>query len=149
MDSGYIDFLIRAKRATYAAKGAECAPSRPGSHDLEYREGDLMYYDTYLGGDKFSGEEALWVSGVPVWSMNYPGRVTGDNFSGDFLKQALLSVPRDKPFRGPARFESDGFPGYLFVCESCGGTEWFQGFEYISLDGERIYECCFIGGDVI
>ena len=80
MDSQLIDFLIRAKQATYAGKGAETDPSRPASHDLVYREGEYMYYDTYLGGDRFAGEEALWISGVPVWSMNYAGRVIGDNF---------------------------------------------------------------------
>ena len=84
-----IQFLMRAKRATYAGKGAETASSRPSSHDLEYREGDLMYLDTFLGGERFAGEEALWIGDVPYWSMNYVGRVTGTPFSGDFLKEAL------------------------------------------------------------
>ena len=87
-----IEFLIRAKKATYAGKGAETTSSRTKSHDLKYTEGDLMYYDTYLGGEKFAGEEALWISETPYWSMNYVGRVTGENFSGDFLKEALLHV---------------------------------------------------------
>lgn len=60
-----IQFLIKAKKATYAGKGAETTSSRPGSHDLVYSEGELMYYDTYLGGEKFAGEEALWISGIP------------------------------------------------------------------------------------
>ena len=46
-----IDFLIKAKKATYAGKGAETASSRPQSHDLIYEEGGLTYYDTYLGGE--------------------------------------------------------------------------------------------------
>lgn len=54
-----IDFLLRAKRATYAGKGAETPAFRPGAHDLLYREEDLLYYDTYLGGDLFAGEEAV------------------------------------------------------------------------------------------
>ena len=94
MDKLIVSFLIRAKQATYAGKGAETAPSRTGSHDLVYRENNLMYYDTYLGGDRFAGEEALWISDVPYWSMNYVGRVTGSPFSGDFLKEALLHVRR-------------------------------------------------------
>ena len=52
MDKRIIEFLIRAKKATYAGKGAETASSRPESHDLVYREDDLMYLDTYLGGPK-------------------------------------------------------------------------------------------------
>ena len=53
MDKRIIGFLIRAKKATYAGKGAETASSRPASHDLVYKEDDLMYLDTYLGGGKF------------------------------------------------------------------------------------------------
>jgi hypothetical protein len=92
MDKQLVDFLIRAKQATYAGKGAETASSRVKSHDLVFKEGEYMYYDAYLGGDKFAGEEALWISEVPYWSMNYIGRVIGANFSGDFLKEALLKA---------------------------------------------------------
>ena len=143
MDKILVDFLIKAKQATYAGKGAETASSRVRSHDLVYREGEYMYYDTYLGGDRFAGEEALWISEVPYWSMNYAGRVTGDNFSGDFLKEALLRVPEDKPFRGPEAYaEGD----YLYQCSIDGDYEWFQGKEIISYKGVMIYECYFHGG---
>lgn len=138
-----IPFLINAKKCTYAGKGAEFPASRPASHDLRYEEGDLLYHDTYLGSGKFAGEEALWESGVPFWSMNYVGRVIGDNFSGDFLKEALLLVPQDKPYRGPERYENGD---YLFECKSEGSFEWFQGFESISYQGNVIYECFFNGG---
>ena len=84
MDKRLIDFLIKAKQATYAGKGAETTSSREKSHDLIYKEGDYMYYDTYLGSGKFAGEEALWIKGVPYWSMNYIGRVTGSNFAVTF-----------------------------------------------------------------
>lgn len=138
-----IKFLIRAKKATYAGKGAETVSSRPKSHDLTYSENDLMYYDTYLGGDRFAGEEAIWIDNIPYWSMNYAGRVTGDNFSGDFLKDALSHVNADKPFRGPEMY-SDG--DYTYFCEVNGDFEWFQGNENISFKGRIIYECFFHGG---
>lgn len=137
-----IQFLIRAKKATYAGKGAETASSRPGSHDLVYSEGELMYYDTYLGGEKFAGEEALWISGIPYWSMNYAGRVTGDNFSGDFLKEALRNVTADKPFRGPDSYTNGE---YTYTCEVSGDFDWFQGYETFSYKGETIYDCYFHG----
>ena len=143
MDKELVDFLIRAKKATYAGKGAETSSSRVKSHDLVYREGDYMYYDTYLGGEKFAGEEALWISEEPYWSMNYVGRVTGDNFSGDFLKEALLKVPEDKPFRGPEEY-TDG--DYSYKCEISGEYDWFQGYETSSYKGTVIYECYFHGG---
>ena len=143
MDQQVIRFLIKAKQATYAGKGAETASSRLKSHDLVYEDGDYMYYDTYLGGDKFAGEEALWISGIPCWSMNYAGRVTGENFSGDFLKVALLHVPEEKPFRGPDEY-ADG--NYAYHCCTEGTFEWFQGKETINYRGEQIYECFFHGG---
>ena len=144
-DKKITDFLIRAKKATYAGKGAETAPSREKSHDLIYEDGEYMYYDTYLGGNRFSGEEALWISKVPYWSMNYIGRVTGENFSGDFLKEALLHVPEDKPFRGPSEHVNGD---YVYRCNIEGDFDWFQGRETISLKGTMIYECFFHGGRI-
>ena len=143
MDKSIISFLIRAKRATYAGKGAETASSRIGSHDLVYRENNLMYYDTYLGGDRFAGEEALWISDMPYWSMNYIGRVTGSPFSGDFLKEALLHVPEDMPFRGPEKYVNGN---YDYSCSVEGDCDWFQGKETISYCGNQIYECIYHGG---
>ena len=143
MDKRIVAFLIRAKQATYAGKGAETASSRTASHDLVYREDDLVYYDTYLGGDRFAGEEALWISGVPCWSMNYAGRVIGENFSGDFLKEALLHVPEDKPYRGPQKYINGD---YTYSCDTEGDSDWFQGKETIDYRGKLIYECFFHGG---
>ena len=143
MDKEIIDFLIRAKRATYAGKGAETAPSRPKSHDLEYTEGELTYIDTYLGGDRFAGEEALWISGIPRWSMNYVGRVLGESFSGDFLKEALLHVPEEEPYRGPREYVNGE---YTYRCAPKGSFEWFRGKETIEYRGALIYECLFHGG---
>ena len=140
-----VDFLIRAKRATYAGKGAETASCRPGSHDLAFSEGELTYYDSYFGGNEFVGEEAVWIDGRPFWSMNYAGRVFGSGFSGDFLKEALLRVPAEKPFRGP-EFHTDG--KYTYTCDVNGDFGWFQGYEAIYLDGRKIYECFFHGSTV-
>lgn len=143
MDKELIEFLIRAKIKTYAGKGKEEEPSRLKSHDLKYIENNLMYYDTYLGGDKFSGTEALWKDNIPIWSMNYVGRVIGNNFSGDFLKEALKRVPFDKPFRGPKEYiEGD----YKYISNVIGVISWFNGKEEIYYKNELIYECFYHGG---
>jgi len=136
-------FLIRAKRVTYAGHGAEVEPSRLASHDLAHREGDLSYYDTYLGGERFLGEEALWARGAPVWGMNYAGRVLSAGFHGDFLKEALAAVPREQPFRGPALYQKGA---YSYHCRVSGDFDWFEGVEEIFADGVRVYECRFHGG---
>lgn len=140
-----IEFLIRAKKATYAGKGSESEPSRPASHDLQYTEGNLHYIDTYIGGEKFAGEEAVWKDGQPVWTMNYCGRVIAEGFSGDFLKEALANVPFDTPYRGPAEYRSGE---YLYKCSVTGDFHWYNGFEEIFNGGNKVYECMFHGGDV-
>lgn len=139
-------FLLRAKRSTYAAKGKEAAPSRPASHDFAYAEGNWRYIDTYLGGERFAGEEAVWREGVPVWSMNYMGRVLGGEFSGDFLKEALMRGTQDMPQRGPALYAKGA---YTYHCRVDGDMDWFIGQEEILLSGRRIYECRFHGGKII
>lgn len=138
-------FLLRAKRATYAGHGAEVPASRPQSHDLAYTEGTFSYYDTYLGGSSFSGEEALWDEGSPFWSMNYVGRLVGEGFSGDFLKECLALVPADRPFRGPPVHQNGDF---LYHRAVQGDFSWFVGDEAIYLRGRLVYECRFHGGAV-
>ncbi|QAT41532.1 DUF5680 domain-containing protein [Clostridium sp. JN-9] len=138
-----IEFLITAKRKTYAGKGAEVESSRPRSHDFQYRDGDLLYIDTYLGGEMFSGEEAVWVKDNPVYAMNYSGRVLSDDFSGDFLKAALSMVSEELPFRGPRLFQDKKF---LYRCSVNGTSDWFQGYEEIYYCQNKVYECYFHGG---
>lgn len=142
---GLRDFLCRAKKATYAGHGAEVPPCRPESHDLRHREGDLLYLDSYLGGERFSGEEAVWRGGRPLWAMNYTGRVIGEGFSGDFLKYCLSLVEPSSPYRGPALHCRGDF---AYRCRVEGSFGWFLGSEEIYLRGLMVYECVFHGGAV-
>ena len=144
-DSKLISFLMKAKRNTYAAKGAEIQSTRPKSHDLSFQEGDYLYIDTYLGGERFSGEEAVWEKGIPIYAMNYTGRVLSKDFSGDFLKAALLLVPEDMPYRGPKHFQENE---YLYTLKVAGDIHWFQGYEEIYYKNSLVYECYFHGGEV-
>lgn len=144
--SNLISFLIKAKRHTYAGHGAETTPCRPSSHDLQFSEDDLLYYDTFLGGQFFSGQEALWKNNQPLWSMNYYGQVTGAPFSGDFLKEALFNVPAHAPFRGPEHYSQGD---YTYNCKWTGTFEYFQGHEEIFYQNTKIYELHFHGGAIL
>ena len=139
------EFLIEAKRNTYAGEVNQCASSRPNSHDYSYEVEDYRYIDTYLGGECFSGEEAVWVKDSPVFSMNYVGRVLGDTFSGSFLKEALKAVTKENPFRGPAFYQSGE---YLYQSKVNGDLDWFQGYEEIYDKEIKVYECFYHGGQV-
>ncbi len=138
-------FLVKAKMNTYAGKGAKSEASRPNSNDYKFEEGDFLYIDTYLGGEYFSGEEAVWQENTPIFAMNYSGRVIGGNFSGNFLKEVLKKVPVEKPFRGPKFYQDED---YIYYCKVDGDIQWFQGYEEIYYKNEKIYECFFHGGIV-
>lgn len=134
---------MKAKKATYAGKGPEIISSRPKSHDLEYSEGNLRYMDTYLGMEKFAGEEALWENEVPFWAMNYCGRVMNPGFDGDFLKEVLSNVPEESPYRGPKEYKRGNL---TYQCTVDGDFEWFSGYEEIFCGEIKVYECQFHGG---
>ncbi len=138
-----IKFLCRAKKATYAGKGPKSPSSRPNSHDLQYNEDNLLYIDTFLGGESFAGEECLWIDSTPVWSMNYMGRVLSEEFSGSFLKEVLSLVPEDNPYRGPIVYENGD---YKYHCIVNGSFEWFNGYEEIFYKDKKVFECMFHGG---
>lgn len=139
-----VEFLLTAKKNTYASSDNKTVSCRSNSHDFCYHDNTgYQYYDTYLGGECFSGEEAVWLHDIPVWSMNYAGRVVGENFSGDFLKEALKKVPADLPFRGPKIYTKGD---YHYHCKVDGEFVWFQGYEEIFYMDEKIYECYFHGG---
>ena len=138
-------FLREAKQNTYAADGAKSAPSRLCSHDLSYEKGAFFYLDTYLGGERFAGEEAVWENGAPVWAMNYVGRVLDERFSGGFLCEALLLVSQELPSRGPALHKNGDF---TYTCRTEGDFTWFEGQEEIFLGETKVFECRFHGGSI-
>jgi hypothetical protein len=147
-DRKFLDFLFRAKRGTYAAHGAESTPSRPNSHDLYYRENDLLYIDTYLGGYDFAGQEGVWETDQPLWAMNYYGRLLVSDFPEglpDFLKAALREISGQAPFRGP-RFHQLG--EYKYHCSWQGELGFFSGNETIEYQDNRVYELLFHGGRI-
>lgn len=139
-----INFLILAKKKTYAGNAEEEKEStRPKSHDLIYEQGNYKYIDTYLGGERFIGEEAIFDNDNPVWAMNYKGIEINERFSANFLKQALSNVDISKPYRGPEIFK-DGI--YTYVCKIDGSFEDFSGEEIIYCQNEKVYTCTFCGG---
>lgn len=137
------DFLLRAKRATYAGHAAEVAAERSGAHEFFYEESPLNYRDSYFGGHQFHGQEVVCQDSQPLWCMNYSGRILSEVFSGDFLKLALRHGTADMPYRGPRLFRN---VDYTYVCETEGTLDWFCGNESIYHRDALVYECRFHGG---
>ncbi len=138
-----IDFRLEANINTYAGFMNETESTRLNSHDFRYEKGEYVYHDTYIGGEQFAGEEAIWKNGKSVYAMNYLGRVLGESFSGNFLKEALRNAEHNMPYRGPEYYQSGE---YLYKCKVSGDFNWFQGYEEIYWKNEKVYESYFHGG---
>ena len=138
-----IRFRLEANVNTYAAFMNEVESSRLDSHDFRYDNGKYTYYDTYVGGERFAGEEAIWKEGTALYAMNYMGRVLSDGFSGNFLKEALRAADTKMPYRGPEIYQSGE---YVYKCKVTGDFSWFQGCEEIYKGDNKVYECVFHGG---
>ena len=138
-----IEFRLEANVNTYAAYMNETDSTRLDSHDFSYSNGSYTYYDTYVGGEQFAGEEAIWYEGKSQYAMNYIGRALNQKFSGDFLKGALRKADKKMPFRGPEYYQSGQ---YTYKCNVVGDFSWFQGYEEIFCENVKVYECYFHGG---
>ena len=138
-----IIFRLEANVNTYAAFMNEAPSTRLDSHDFRYENSDYTYHDTYVGGEQFAGEEAIWKNGKSLYAMNYMGRVLEKEFSGNFLKAALRAADHKMPYRGPEYFK-DG--EYTYKCSVNGDFTWFQGYEEIYWKETKVYECYFHGG---
>lgn len=148
--TAFIAFLLRAKRATYATQGGintKVAPALAGSHQLEYREGDLLYRDIYFGSVFFVGEEVVYYDDAPLWVMNYGGGVTVEDVDpgavGSFLQEAMRLVDWARPFRGPERHER---APYLYTDTSTGDIMRFHGIETILFADRPVYDLRYHGG---
>ncbi|MCK1733769.1 hypothetical protein IVA79_07290 [Bradyrhizobium sp. 138] len=145
-------FLVEAKRRTYAGLDDDAtvaAPSLAGSKQLEHRAPPYAYRDIYFGMGFFVGtvsrDERL------IWSMSYSGGVRAE--IGDretllaiykFLRQALLGVRVEQPYRGRPLFEQAGM---VYRNEIEGALDRFHGVETIARqDGVPLYELRYSGG---
>ena len=150
-ENQFIMFLINAKQSTYAASDgqARVKSKLPGSHQLEFRRGGLLYRDIYYGGDFFVGLETVYNQENPFWAMSYAGGINQGVDAEDkpgiynFLKSALRKVPADAPYRGPVSL-SDGPLSY--INRALGSPIRFSGVETISLDDVLIYKLHYSGG---
>lgn len=147
------EFLGKAALATYAGGGPEMDPETLGFKELEYREGDWYYRDSYCGFFQSWGREVVWHKDKPIWVSLYGGGIEGrtrtdtqfEHQTFGFLKKALSAGEKQKAFqpRGPKNFK-DG--EWNYVCDWNGDISKFSGHEEISHGGERVFTHDFIGG---
>jgi hypothetical protein len=144
----FLDFLIEAKRKTYASGNPPTSSCRKASKDLGYTNGAYGYLDSYLGTSDFIGEEIVYKDSVPIWGMNYFGLSIadadgGDTGMGEMLHAALMEPPIEAPYRGPRSMKKGDCE---YRCSWYGELGAFGGEEEILRKGVRIYFLRFHGG---
>jgi hypothetical protein len=149
-------FLGKAMLNTYAGGGAEIEPKEPGFNDLDFKEGDWSYKDSYTGFFQSWGREAVWYKNKPLWAQVYGGGMT-EKYQADlkfaletfnFLKKSLSAGEKQSDFqpRGPKEFV-DG--DWRYACEVTGDIAKFEGHEKIFFKDELVFTHDFLGGVVI
>lgn len=140
--------IVRAKAASYVGGGDRARPSRVGSNDLSWCEGEWRYLDSFFGGTDFLGQEVLWRAHEPVWAMNYYGQVLRSDLidgeqAGATIKAALALMYGEGRFLGG--FDWQG-PFGRYVDRSEGNVASFRGREVIAVDGVEAYALDYFGG---
>ncbi|PKA41068.1 hypothetical protein CWR43_22805 [Rhizobium sullae] len=142
-------FIVEAKANTYVGGGKTLGACRAGSHDIGYERGDWRYLDSYFGGTDFAGQEVVWLSGEPIWVMNYFGRIVEPSLidgqkAGVVIKAALSTMYAEhQRFLGGMEFEhAFGF----YADDSTGDCDHFSGRETIIVEERRAYELDYRGG---
>jgi len=141
-------FIVRAKAATYVGSGSVAVPSRVGSHDLTYAEGDWSYRDSYFGGTDFLGQETVWLRNQPVWAMNYYGYIILPDLidaqrAGATIKAALSAMYAEGRFLGGFTWTG---PHGVYRDQSEGGVTHFHGREIILVEDKHAYALDYHGG---
>ncbi|QND54075.1 hypothetical protein HB779_05390 [Phyllobacterium sp. 628] len=141
-------FIVEAKAAAYVGNGSHQGPCRMGSHDIGYQQGEWRYLDSYFGGTDFLGQEIVWKNAIPVWAMNYYGRILQPDMinaqiAGSIIREALSSLYREGRFLGGFRYEAGAA---IYVDATDGDVGMFHGIERIFIREVEVYRLDYHGG---
>lgn len=147
-------FIVEANKNTWAADAPEVAPQRPGYKELEYRStnGLWLLRDSYTGYFRAPGMTTVYYKYTPSWAMSYGGKGMVEAHyeivkpTYEFLKQALMRVTPDLPFRGPFEFV-EGNRKYTFKLD--GDIEDCTWVEEITENGDLTFTQNGFAGTII
>lgn len=149
-------FVGKAGLSTYASGGLETVSERSGFRELEYKEGDWHYRDSYTGFMRSWGTELVRHRDVPVWNALYGGGMESQyrddpefaHQTFEFLKKALSAGEKQESFqpRGPKSFR-DG--DWQYDADWVGDITQFIGDEDILYKQAVVFKHSFMGGLII
>lgn len=140
---------MKAKLSGYASGGeGQEKKFDDGSQGFEMISDGFRYLDRYNGFNPFVGSEQIYNSNnALLWVMNYYGEILSIDSEPkkiySFLKEAMLLISPDYPFRGPSKFENQNF---RYENVQHGNIERFHGIENIYEDNKKVYVLYYHGG---
>ncbi|WP_087024670.1 DUF5680 domain-containing protein [Thaumasiovibrio subtropicus] len=141
-------FIVKAKANSYVNNAPKCLPSRQDAHEIQFQEERYQYVDSYFGGTDFLGQEVVYLDGKAVWAMNYYGRIITPSLydgeqAGKVICQSLSLLYQSGEFL--KNFEHTTPWGHYHDSFS-GDIRTFTGYEWITLQEEKVYELHYHGG---
>ena len=150
------EFFTKASLEKYAGGKGETDSQRHGFKELEYKESDWYYRDSYTGFFRSWGQTVIYEKDQPVWIHLYGGGMEPEHKDDKdfaiqtflFLKKALTEGLKQKGFRprGPDDFKYDKWE---YACAWEGTIEKFFGSEKISFKGKVVFTHDFLGGLIV
>lgn len=140
-------FLLEANKAGYASgEEKQWIKNSDGSTTINFEQGDFKLHDNFFGGEPYGGRLVVFYKNKPIWMMVYYGFVV-EGVETDsvykVLRNALMKMPEDAPFRGPKEFKEGEF---TYINNWTGNVEKYSGEEQI-LQGEKlVYKANYMGG---
>lgn len=142
-------FLIDANKAGYAGgEEKKWIKELDGSTTIPFEKGSWKSHDNFFGGEPYGGRTIVFYEGKPYWTMVYYGWVAEGVESNPVygvLRNALMQMPEDYPFRGPNEYKEGEF---TYINSWKGKVERFSGEEQITQSGKLIYKANYLGGFV-
>lgn len=140
-------FLIDSNKAGYAGGDSKkWIKEFDGSTIIPFEKGEWRSHDNFFGGEPYGGRSIVFHQDKPVWLMVYYGWVE-EGMATDpvykVLRNALMEMPEDAPFRGPKEYKESDF---LYSNSWDGDVERFSGEEKITQDGKLVYKANYMGG---
>lgn len=142
-------FLVDSNAAGYAGgEEKKWIKETDGSTTIPFEKGQWKSHDNFFGGEPYGGRTVVFYKSKPVWIMVYYGRVVETADPDEIyktLREALMRMPKDHPYRGPKEYTRDG---YVYTNVWKGDVDNFSGEESIRRTIKIVYQARYMGGFV-
>ncbi|MCW8328735.1 DUF5680 domain-containing protein [Photobacterium sp. SDRW27] len=142
------DFIVKAKANSYVGRAPKCLSYRPGSQDIQFQVGLFKYLDSYFGGTDFLGQEVVYFNDVPVWAMNYYGKILSPDIydgekAGNVIVESLALLYESGHFLGDSTHQTELG---IYNDTNEGSVLSFTGYEWIDYQERKVYDLHYHGG---